>query len=263
MTTDVVSIFWKPKIARVLQVFGRGIEYALVSADNRQVHQFVYCKDFLQDTIHAYLNKTYLDMYNFKYDGLNSIPITLESTKILIASYRDLKFKHKIDLIVDFLNQFETRMKMKKTIAYICKSPMPTYKPSGVFMLEGSKRWMKAPALISLYTFLIRLGCSHTLGTSFENTLDGILNGTITPYQKTAGKDQYPDREYLKEAKVAIDWILTYGDRRMFYTEIKRNYPRKIQNFDEMHHNCGLVGFAKGDALEYYPYWYRLVVQNV
>jgi hypothetical protein len=263
MITDQVSIVWKPKIARVSQVFGKGVEYALVSADNRQIHQFVYCKDFLQDTIHAYLNATNLDLYAFRYDGAKSIPVNLDSTKLLIASYRDPRFKQKIDLILEFLNQFEDRLKMRKTVAYSCKAPMPTYKRSGVFMLEGSKRWMKAPPLISLYTFLIRLGCSHTVGDPLEKTLDGLTDESIIPYQKTSWNNKYPDQEYLKEARIAIDWVLKYGDRRMFYADIKRNYPRSIKSFDDMHNHCGLVGLAKGDALEFCPYWYRLVANDV
>lgn len=266
MITDQVSILWKPKIARVSQIFGKGVEYALVSADNRQVHQFVYCKDFLQDTIHAYLNGTVLDLYSFRYDGGKSIPVTLESTKLLIASYRDPKFKQRIEPILDFLHQIEGRLKMKKTEVFSCKSPMPTYKSSGVYMLEGSKRWMKAPPLISLYTFLIRLGCSHMIGRPFEETLDAIQNGKIVPYQKISWSNRpakYPDQEYLEEARCAINWILKYGDRRVFYNEIKRNYPRNIQSFENMHDNCGLVGYANGEALQFNSYWYRLVARDV
>ena len=266
MITDQVSILWKPKLARVAQIFGRGIEYALVSEDYRQIHQFVYCKDFLQDTIHAYLNGTKLDLYSFRYDGVLSIPVHLDSTRLLIASYRDAQFKQKIEPILDFLNQIEDRLKMKKTEVFACKAPMPTYKRSGVYMLEGSKRWMKAPPLISLYTFLVRLGCSHVVDRPFEETIKGVQSGKIVPYQKISWNNRpakYPDQEYLEEAGCAIDWILRWGDRRMFYNEIQRNYPRSITDFSDMHDKCGLVGFAKGSSLALCPYWYRLVAKSV
>ena len=250
MSDKSVSIVWKPKVARIAQIFGKGLEYAFVSPDNQQVHQFVYCKDFLQDTIHAYLNNTTVSLYSFRYNGNDSTPITLDSTKILIASYRDSAFRKKINPIIDFLNQIEDVLGMKKTKVYGCASPMPTYKRSGVFMLKGSKRWMKAPPMISLYSFLIRLGCAHQEGASYKDTLQGIFNGSIKPYQSM-------DATYLKDSLHGIDFILKMGDRKIFHNEIKRNYPRSITKFDDMHNNCGLIGYCKGQAKVHCPYWYR------
>lgn len=144
------NIQWMPKINKVTQLVNKGLEYALVSSDYKQVHQFVYCKDFLQDCVHARLNNLSLSIYGFAYNNRNNPLVDLNETRVMVSDYRNKSFSDSIPNILDFLNQIEEHLGMKKSTVKMCKNPPKIYKKSGVWLFEGSKRWMKAaPCFLS------------------------------------------------------------------------------------------------------------------
>lgn len=240
---------WKPKRSRIEQEFTEGIEFAFLSSDNKQIHQFVYCKDFMQDAIQGFLNNKKISIYGFIYDPNKSdtIPLCLDKTRILVSNWKDKLFRSRIDNCLDFLHQIETKLKMKKSDISECDNPSPCYKKAGVWLFDGSKRWMQSPPMISLYTLLIRVGFTHTVGDNFSKTIKNIIEYNVTPYRED-------DQDYLRDAEEGINWILDKGDRKIFDRDIKKNYPW-ITTY-EMHDSCGIVGFSQGYARNFCPAWY-------
>lgn len=227
----------EPKInEKILQIYSKGVEFALVSENYEQCHSFVWCKDFLHDAVYSTLNNKPIEIYRFKFNPTINPNPCLKSIKLLLANSKDKKFKEKIPACLDFINQIEEQMKIKKTIIKECDNIPNIYKNSGVFLFEGSKRWIQAPPMISLYSLLLRVGFSHIKGTSFKDTIDGIYSKAIKPYQKN-------DRKWLMDSELALEKILRLGDRKVFYRNIKENYPNKF-TIDIVHNKLGIIGFS-------------------
>jgi hypothetical protein len=244
------NIQWYSKTRKIDQIPDEGLEYAFVSKNYEQIHQLVWCKDFMQDAIHGFINNMAIRVYGFAYDPKKSIPLYLRKTRLMIANWKDKEFSDKIPALLDFLHQIEAKLKITPTVAVKCKNPPNLYKRSGVWVLNGSNRWMNSPPMISLYTLLIRLGLVHKKGTSYKKTIQQVISLEIGSYY---GDDSYQ----LSDAHETIEKILKHGDRRLFYRDIKRNYPPNLDTQDIMHEACGLVSYAAGYTRGYFPYWHR------
>lgn len=249
-------IVWKkaPKAA-ILQIYSKGMEFALVSQDYKQCNPFVWCKDFLQDVVFASLHKKWIDIYDFQYSPNTDPEPCLDKIRLLIANAHDSKLRSKIPNILDILHQVEDKLEIKHSLARECGLPPENYKKGGVWMFEGSKRWIKSPPMLSLYTLLIRVGCVHEIGVRFEKTLANIIAGEQKPYQKK-------DSLWLKHAMMGIEKVIRIGDRKIFHRDIKDNYPNL--DIDVIHNQLGIAGFSsdiqdklKGRSVAV-PYWHYL-----
>lgn len=248
-------INWKPVNSNILQIYSKGLEYALVSSDYDQCHPFVWCKDFLHDVMYGTLNNRWIDIYKFKYyPKIDPVPC-LDRIRLLLTNSKDRKFSTKIPAVIDFINQIEEQLKIKKSFARQCGNPPNGYEKAGVFMFEGSKRWIQSPPMLSLYTLLLRVGFCHTKGESFMKTIDGVKSGDIKPYQRRDGF-------WLKSSDAALQKILRIGDKRIFHKNIQLNYPSNM-HIEEIHHRFGIIGFATDIAHQaighpvLIPYWHH------
>jgi hypothetical protein len=245
-----IKIEWKPKKSRISQVYSEGLEYAFVTKDNKQIHQMVYCKDFLQDAIYGLLNNKYVSIYNFIYSPSVDLPLCMDATKIILSNYKDKSFRAKIPACLEFINQIEAELKMKKTEIFEGEDAPAIYRKAGIWLFTASKRWMQSAPMISMYTLLIRTGLMHQRGTVWRKTIEDILNHKVNPYQ-------IYDYKQLTEAMPGINHILKHGDRKLFGGNIKDNYPEKVP-VGEMHNHFGIVGFSDGSPKHYIPNWYKM-----
>lgn len=225
-----------PENHKILQIYSKGLEYSLVSSNYEQCHAFVWCKDFLHDVIYATIHNRWFEVYKFKYNPEVLPTPCLSKTRLLLTNSKDKKFSQKIPAVIDFINQIEDKLDIKKTVSRQCSDPPEGYEKAGVFLFEGSKRWIQAPPMLSLYSLLLRIGFCHTLGDSFENTIEGVKSGKIKPYQRR-------DNCWLKSVEPALQKIMRLGDRRIFHKNIKINYPVNMQ-IDMIHNRLGVIGFA-------------------
>jgi hypothetical protein len=231
------------------QVYRNGLEYAFVSKDYRQVCPFVYCKDFLQDAIMAFLTGTKKKIYGFSYDPDTMPPLCTDRTRMIIACSKDRHFRNRIPNLIDFLNQIEDKLNLKKSTVRECADPPEKYIPGGIWLLDGSHRWMISPPMISMYALFIRIGLAHEPNNSYQETIDIIVSGGRKPY---GGKD----KSQLVSAKFGINKILKWGDRKIFHKNWKDNYPTNVP-LKTMHHFCGIIGFSKNYSKSWCPYWHR------
>lgn len=262
MTTDRQPKKYGKKIAwhkgspmRILQIYNKGLEFALVSNKFEQCHPFVWCKDFLHDVIYADLHDKVVEIYRFKYNPQIDPRVCRNETRLLVTNQRDSKLSIKIDNVLDFVNQIEEVLHFPKTKVRKCINSPQEYK-HGVFLFQGSKRWQNSPPLLSLYSLLIRIGFSHQIGTNFNTTISLLKEGHLKPYQTK-------DSKWIAEVEPALHKIIRLGDRKIFYRNIKFNYP---QNFliDHIHNSLGIMAFARdmrqkaaGQPVQV-AYWHRL-----
>lgn len=248
-------IAWhKGSAMRILQIYNKGLEFALVSDKFEQCHPFVWCKDFLHDVIYAHLHDKNFEIYRFKYNSFTDPKVCLKETRLLVANQKDSKIEKKILNVIDFINQIEELMDFPKTKVRRCIDPPPEYK-YGVFLFQGSKRWQIAPPMLSLYSLLIRIGFSHQIGTSYNTTISLLINNHLKPYQAK-------DSKWIEEVEPALHKIIRIGDKAIFYRDIKLNYPKEFL-IDRIHNSLGIMSFARDMRLKaagqpvQVAYWHR------
>jgi hypothetical protein len=257
------KVVWHPKVKKLAQVASEGLEYAFVSKDYVQVHQLVWCKDFLQDALYSFLNKKKRSIYGFSYDPYADPPIYMGETRIMLANYRDKDFATKLTVnCKQFLNQIESHLRMTKTQFIKCCNPPKRYQRNGVFIARASRRWMKSPPMISLYTLLVRVGLVHNLGDTFEETIQKVKAAQTAAYNSKHVDSYSNDSALLRRSESAISRILRYGDRKVFHREIKQNFPVKDRNgriipISTYHDKCGLCGYSENHTKGLIDHWHR------
>jgi len=249
------SILWHPASSiKILQVYNKGLEFALVSDKFEQCHPFVWCKDFLHDVIFSTIHQQKFDIYRFFYNPENNPNACLKEIRLLVTNSKDSKLPKKIDACIEFMNQIEESLGMPKTKVRKCLNAPQEYK-YGVYLFQGNKRWLNAPPMISLYSFLIRIGLCHQIGTNYNTTINLIKNGFLKPYQPK-------DSKWLCDIEPSIYKIIRYSDKKIFYRDIKKNYPKHLL-IDRIHNNLGIMSFSTDMRLKAagqpvsFPYWHR------
>jgi len=230
------------------QIYSNGLEFAVATAEQQCSH-FIYCKDFLHDAVWANLYNSFVEIHGFKYDPTKH-PINVNDlTRVLVANESDEFFDKKIANCTEFLNRIEGVLHLRRTVAYQCDKPPEQYLPGGVFLLEGSQRWMSSPPLLSMYTMFMRCGFVHKMGDDYMTTLEKIISGETKAYQ---GNDQ----EFVKSSMPGIKAIMTLGYRKIFFKDMKKNYPQNIAT-STLHHDCGIRAYSWGKTREIVQYWHR------
>lgn len=260
------AIKWHPKTNKICQIPKEGLEYALVSDDYEQVHQLVWCKDFMQDAIHGFLNKKLTQLYGFTYDPKSSPPISLKRTRLMVTNWKDPDFGDKItNRVLPLVHKIEDQLKMSHSVLERCSNAPPRYGRSGVWLLNSSKRWFKAPPMISFFTLLIRIGLVSNANDSLDNIIKKIKDGSTPSYFSS---DTSQDKTQVKGAERGIRRILEFGDRRLFHTKAKDNYPPlcstggKYISIFTIHDGCGIVSYSNNTTKHIFPHWHRLEGKN-
>jgi hypothetical protein len=212
----------------------------------------------MQDAIFGHLNQKEASIYGFSYDPKTMPPLCMDVTRIMVTNWKDTKFGMKIRRrLARFLHGIEDQLKMDRTVFEKCSNPPPRYRKSGVYIVNGDKRWMQSPPMISLYTLLLRVGMMHMPGREPLETIQRIREGRTRPYYNKT------DKGFLKNSQTGLDAIMQHGDRKLFHRNIKKNYPAKCPGgFDFsvylMHDCCGIVAFSSGTTKSNFPHWHRL-----
>lgn len=241
--------WYSGKNQQLRQAISSGVEFSFASNDGKQVSPFAYCKDYLQDAVQGYLYHKKRSIYGFTYDPKVHSPISVRKVRLLAANSSDFSFRDKMQNCLDFINQIEKQLKIPLTIVTECENPPNQYIRGGVWLFEGSARWIKSPPMLSLYTLLLRIGFGHIIGKRSEETINGIVNDSLNSYQSV-------DKSRLKQAKDGYDRILRVGDRNIFDSKIKNNYPKEIR-VNTMHNTLGIIGFSNGATKKYVPIWHK------
>jgi hypothetical protein len=247
MLDGKVKIEWYEKTKHLHQAFYDGIEFAFISTDNRQCTPFAYCKDYLQDTIYSVVNNKNVSIYGFSFDPKLDIHPCLKKVKIVVGNSTDKDLRKKISACKDFINQIEDKLGFRKTSFYECYKPPKKFIRSGIWLTEGSKRWLLSPPMLSMYTLLLRVGFGHEEGKSYKITLDEIAANKKKAYCKA-------DDSRVGDAIQGIYKIIEKGDRYFFCPTMKKNYPASLGT-SVLHDDLGICAFSSGTASRHIKDW--------
>lgn len=142
-----------------------GMVFSFLSAPklgSKQCHEWIKCRDYLHDAVRTTITGDSSSIYGFQYSKDKNPPVDLRKMRMLVsknnlrAQKDEEDLRRKLKCAVVLLNHFEKQAK-------VALSKMVEVDPEGskkkvAFLFTGSSMWMKSPFLVSMYTFLIRLG---------------------------------------------------------------------------------------------------------
>ena len=250
-----LTITWlKSTTSSAAQIYESGLQYCLVNKEHEQCHPLVFCKDFIQDAVHGFLNNKVASIYGFTYDPAKMPKLSLDRIRLLLVNSSDAKFGDRVLKVIDLLNQVEAKLKLKHSHLWKVSNPPKSYAKTGAYYISGSGQWLNSPVMVSMYSLMIRAGFNHTIGTDFMTTLKGIASGKIKSYQNN-------DQRQVSSALKGIEKIIEKGYRKFFYIETQKNYPANTP-IGTMHNSTGIIGFTTGSTKSICPYWTRKSIDS-
>lgn len=189
--------FWTRRVSLCEIMQPTGILFAFLSSkDNgyKQCHTWIKCRDFLQDAVRNHITGNNESIYGFSYDPKTDPPIDMDRMRMLVTRKLSAKkegaseeLREIIKSALSIIHRVEKHGKIKPlTKLYLASGKDDVY----IFM--GSKDWMDSSFMISLYTFLIRLG-AKTKGKEFKTKKE--LDSALGDLAKKSGDH---DIGYLK-----------------------------------------------------------------
>jgi len=214
--------------------------------DNKltQCHEWVKCKDYLHDVIRTSLTGEDTKIYGFQFSKENNPCIDLTKTRMLVswAGFKDanlvepslingVKLLNHLEKIANVkLSKFEKVMGDKENSFY------------HVWAIESPKFWMTHPHLISLYSFLLRLG-DKKLEFTDEKSFDEGINELFIKYKNQPEKDV----DYLIEIYENMHNSIT---KKEILSNVNKNgfsvMYSELMSINAFHNRSGIVSTCQG-----------------
>jgi len=226
-----------------------GIVYAFASLQDKgltQCHEWVKCRDFLPDAVRSQITGKECTVYGFTFDTKNNPNISLDKIKMLVSKGKlketDIPgFRKKIKSGLKLLNHFEDIAEVSKTkVVRVDASGQKKYK--AVFLFSGPPMWLSSPFLVSMFTFLIRLGdkeLEFTDNTELKKEFKYIVD------KQKKGKLNDNDACYLKNSWDKLKLIIEnrsklFPDKDNVHDVYWKNY-----SIGEFHNRAGLNSLTR------------------
>jgi hypothetical protein len=219
-------------------------QFAFVSSPkvgNKQCHPFVQCRDFLHDAVKSHLNKGSCSIFGFTYRYGKNPPVDMRNMRMLVTKFnmkeqeRD-EFEKKMECAIKIINHYETIAGWPKSkLRYVGNKDR-----SNVWLFVGSGKWMKSPFLVSMYSFLIRLGDKYKKLGKFRDTEDLVkkLKETSTKFTDNDAKYLGPTHNKMHLIMAKADGLFLKGGK------IDPTYKKKITVYS-FHDNCGIYSLCQ------------------
>lgn len=235
-----VSVWTKKQnLCEIYQVLG--MQYAFLSADNKQCHAWIKCRDFLHDALRCHITGKKEGIYGFSYNPGTDPPLDLEKMRMMVKrepakveSKSSEDTKEMVDSALSILRCIEDYSGIKPLSDIYCTSG-----DKDVYVFESAADWMESTFMISLYTFLIRLGAKK-IKFKDKKELDSKLKKLCAG--KALNKDH--DINYLKDVLPFIYKIVeNRKDLRYVGKDGKRFFEG--QNINLFHNYTGIVALSR------------------
>ncbi|RLD63283.1 MAG: hypothetical protein DRI84_09880 [Bacteroidetes bacterium] len=247
----IVTVEWFKSANKLCESYQQtGMAFAFVTSQkdgNKMCHEWVKCRDFLHDGVRTQITGIPCEIYGYKFNTRTNPNIDLYKMRMLITKYESkivtnvAAFSKKIVSSLALINHFEKQAKVSLTKVHKVDT-----KGSGkevVFLFTGPAMWVRSPFLVSMYTFLIRLG-DKQIKFKDANSLKKELKELNTKYTKGELLDN--DAKYLGCLWDKLHIIIK--NRAKLFT--KKNKIHDIYSDDisinNFHNRCGIHSLAMG-----------------
>lgn len=141
------------------------MKFAFASFDGAgnilQTHPWIKCRDYLHDAIRTQLTGKIADIYGFMFEKGKNPDINLNKTELLVSQQNISnveEFQTNITKALKLINFYEDLVGVENSSIRKVEADIKR-KYNHVWLFDGPKFWITAPHLISMLTFLLRLGC--------------------------------------------------------------------------------------------------------
>jgi hypothetical protein len=221
-----------------------GFNFAFVTAPKdglAQCHEWVVCRDFLPDAAMAQLSGNPFSIYNFNYTKGENPPIDMSKMRMLVA-----KKGLADDKAADFKSMIASSLRLVNHYERYAGVPLSTVKQvkldkpgnvNHVYLFVGPKMWMTSPILISMYTFLLRLG-DKKINAKGKKGVTAALKDLND--QLKAGKISDKDAGYLAASWDKMHAVLDHRAKLFPKKDGYHDVNFKTWPTSNFHHNMGI-----------------------
>lgn len=219
------KVAWFHESHDLCEIYQRtGMLFTFVSSPQNnlaQCHEWVKCRDFLADAVRTQITTKPCSIYGFRFSVDKNPPIDLNKMRMMVtksplAKNNISEFKQKIRSGLKLIHHYENMMGISKTkLNEVSIAKQTKYK--SIFLFTGSVVWLKSPFLVSMYSFLIRLGDKEI---SFTNNLELKVAFKSLADQFKSGKISDNDASYLVNSWNKLDLIIK-NRSKLFLTKNK------------------------------------------
>jgi len=240
---------WFTRKMLIAQTIWSGLQYSLVSEDDKQCHPFVYCKEFVLDAVWSTVTSRVSTIFGFVYHPEFDPRVALSECRLMLRNREDPKFIERLPNMVKFLNALEHKMGFT-----LSKIEKVENSDSEIWLLRSSNKWFLAPPLTSMLTLLIRIGMIYDGKMNVWKHCGKVINKETKPYQ-------YRDEDHLRRSIDVIKELVETGVERRFGISTSANWAIPVKGWD-IHENTGIVSLATGKAKVLCPRWYPEVKKD-
>lgn len=210
---------------------------------SKQCHVFAKCRDFLHDAVRCAIQKTDMSLYSFVFKHDKNPPIDLRAIRMLVckdncsSAKAQKEWDEKMDAALKLLNHYEGLAgSVKSKVVRIADK-------KGHWLFTGPSWWMKSPYLISMYTFLIRLG-----DRKIEFADDEELKVKLKAI--SIGKKDKNDNDvgYLLSTWDKMS-IVIKNRAKLFGPKLDPIFTKADITIDSFHNYCGIVSLCQSNTL--------------
>jgi hypothetical protein len=246
----MLKVEWYKGTSNLSEIYqSTKIKFAFLSTPkegNKQCHPFVLCRDFLHDAVRCMIQKNKCQIYGFCYEYGKNPPIDTKYMRMLVTRQElEETFSEKMKQSLKIINHYESIAGWKKSkLIRVDDKTKPN-----TWLFLGPKEWLKSPFLVSMYTFLIRLGDKHGAISNFKTTEELIkCFSTIGKSQEAYGDN---DVVYIRECFNKMHHIVKEANS-LFLKDgsVKEDpiYSDTKVSLNSFHNNCGIYNLCRGQA---------------
>lgn len=225
-----------------------GYHFAFLTAPkdgNKQACSWVKCRDFLQDAVSAHTRKSSCAIFGFRYAHGQHPPLDMTRTRMLVKK-ADLqnttkaveRFRKELKAGQSLVNHYERLMGVS-----LSTMKKVNDKSQHVWRFRGPGIWMKSPFLISMYSFLIRIGDKVDIIDGFKDTPDLVEKLRKVSQMKKVSGDH--DVSYLSDCHDKMHLFVENLDDLVFNggkDKLDKNYERPTS---KLHDYCGVHSLCR------------------
>jgi len=238
MSSKKPKVEWYKQTNSLNEIYQQtGMFFSFVTSPKdglKQCHQWVKCRDYLHDAVRACHTGQKFRIYGFFYDPDVNPRIDLEKMRMLVSrdsldktSLPEMKASMKRSLIL--LNHYEKLMSIGLSKVEEVKGGAKKYN----WMFTSSKGWLKSPHLVSMYTFLIRLGVKE-----IKFKTNAQLKKELKRLSASGGDN---DSTYLTSMWNHLDWVAkNYKKYLLGKDGIDSIYLNKDITINSFHNSGGI-----------------------
>ena len=247
---SLMEIQWYPdkSMAEIYQQIQ--MQFAFLSSPedgNKQCHPFVLCRDFLHDAVKAHLNKNKWHIHGFTYEFGKYPAICMDNMLMLvrrkITGTPEVKeaatkeFEQSIKRGLKLLHHYEKIAKLPKSVI----EEVEDKGKNPVIIFTGDPIWMSNTFLISMYTYLIRMGAKEITFNSNKALMEEYQR-VLKEFQKAGKSDN--DITYLRDAWNKLDIVARHREE-LFGNDVHEMFHDNKIPASTFHNNCGIQSLCR------------------